>query len=66
MLGMEMQGIKLRLDRQRELTWFGAWLPHLKDGGNLDRFMGKPIDHQARAAAVNAAWDRVDQALARH
>lgn len=62
---MEMEGIKIRLDRQRELTWFGAWLPHLTDGGDLDRFMGKPAG-KARIDALNAAFDKMDRALARH
>ena len=63
---LEMQGAKHRIDRERELIWWGAMLPYLEKRVDLDRFMGRPVDHRARAAAVNAAWDKVDQALARH
>ncbi|WP_277022262.1 hypothetical protein [Paracoccus hibiscisoli] len=59
-----MSGALLKIQRERELVWWGAMLPYLEKKIGLDEFVGR--DDAARIAAFNAAWDRVDQALARH
>lgn len=63
---MELRGAKLRLRRERELTWWGAMLPHLKKPLALDQFLGGPIDDRDRVKRFHDAWDRVDRALMRH
>lgn len=63
---LEINGAMHRIRRERELAWWGAMLPYLKDSVSLDQFMGRESDDARRVAAFNAAWDRVDQALARH
>ncbi|MEO1950039.1 hypothetical protein [Thioclava sp.] len=40
-------------------------LPHLHEIPSLDAFTGSPGDPAARAERVNAAWDKIDRALAR-
>lgn len=61
-----MRGAAMRLRREREMTWWGAMLPHLHEIPSLDAFTGSPGDPAARAERVNAAWDKIDRALARH
>ncbi|MCJ8138434.1 hypothetical protein [Falsirhodobacter halotolerans] len=65
LLKLEMDGAEARLRRDRELTWWGAMLPHLKKPVPLEKFMGQKVDPATRAAAFNAAWDRVDRAFNR-
>lgn len=60
-----MQGAARRMQRERELVWFGAMLPHFKQPIPLDKFVGGPVDDTARVRDFHDAWDRVDRALAR-
>ena len=66
LIAIEMTGAAIRLQRERELTWWGAMLPYLEKRPTLEQFAGRPVDHRSRAAQFHAAWDRVDRALARH
>ena len=61
-----MRGEAMRLRREREMIWWGAMLPHLQKIPSLDDFTGSPGYPAARAERVNAAWDKIDRALARH
>jgi len=65
-LEIEMRGVQHRLQREREMVWWGAMLPHLKEPVALDRFIGRPVDDRARIAAFHTAWDKIDRSLARH
>lgn len=58
----------MRLERERELVWWGAMLPHLKKPVPLDKFVGHREVAKSRAERVkafHAAWDKVDRALGR-
>lgn len=66
LMAIEMKGARHRIDRERDLAWWTAMMPYLEKRVDLDQFMGRQADDSARVAAFNAAWDRVDQALARH
>lgn len=63
---MQLRGAEARLRRERELTWFGAMLPHMKKPPTLDEFAGRKVSHHERVKAFHAAWDKIDRALARH
>lgn len=68
LFSVEMEGAALRLDRQREMTWWGAMLPHLKKPIDLQTFVGRVDAARTkadRAKAFHAAWDKIDRALAR-
>ena len=63
-----MEGAALRMEREREMVWFGAMLPHLKKPVPRDKFVGKaplPMSRPERVRAFHAAWDKVDRALGR-
>lgn len=61
-----MNGARLRMRREREMTWWGAMLPHLKTPPSLEQFTGRPVDDRDRVARFHNAWDRVDRALTRN
>jgi len=63
-----MEGAAIRMQREREMVWYGAMLPHLKKTIQLADFAGKvaePSSREDRAKRFHAAWDRIDRALAR-
>ncbi|AZV00402.1 hypothetical protein pthi1_p37 [Paracoccus phage vB_PthS_Pthi1] len=65
---VEIEGAGIRLEREREMVWWGAMLPHLKKAPDLKTFVGHRDVARTRAERVrqfHAAWDRVDRALAR-
>lgn len=65
---IEMEGVGLRLRRERELVWWGAMLPHLDKPRSLEDFVTPPDPAKSRADRVrqfHAAWDKIDAALAR-
>lgn len=66
---IEMEGAAMRLQREREMVWWGAMLPHMKKPVPLNKFVGHMEVAKSRAdrvKAFHAAWDRIDKALARH
>lgn len=68
LFSVEMEGAALRIQREREMVWWGAMLPHLKKPVPLKDFIGKvdlPKSREERAKAFHDAWDRIDRALAR-
>lgn len=63
-----MDGAALRIERERELVWWGAMLPHLKKPVSLKDFVGRREIAKSRAERVrdfHAAWDKIDRALGR-
>ncbi len=63
-----MDGAALRIERERELVWWGAMLPHLKKPVSLKDFVGRREITRSRAERVrdfHAAWDKIDRALGR-
>ncbi|KEP68436.1 hypothetical protein DL1_11955 [Thioclava dalianensis] len=62
---VEMEGAAKRLERERELVWWGAMLPHLEKPISLESFIGRQPDRAERVRRFNAAWDKIDRALAR-
>ncbi len=63
-----MDGAALRIERERELVWWGAMLPHLKKPVSLKDFVGRREIARSRAERVrdfHAAWDKIDRALGR-
>ena len=63
-----MEGAALRLEREREMVWWGAMLPHLKKTPDLKTFVGRVDVARTRAERVrqfHAAWDKIDRALGR-
>ncbi|MFV0409087.1 MAG: hypothetical protein ACK5LJ_05130 [Paracoccus sp. (in: a-proteobacteria)] len=63
-----MDGAALRIERERELVWWGAMLPHLKKPVSLKDFVGHRDVAKSRSERVrdfHAAWDKVDRALGR-
>ena len=66
LLEIEMRGARIRLDRERELTWWGAMLPNMKKPIPLEQFMGKPVNETERVRRFHSAWDMIDRAMARH
>ncbi|MFD2173977.1 hypothetical protein [Rhodobacter lacus] len=66
LLTIHLEGAAKRLQRERELVWFSAMLPHLQKTIPLERFVGLPEDRHDRVKRFHAAWDRIDRALARH
>lgn len=65
LLDIEFKGAAARLRRERELVWFGAMLPNLKEQISLEKFMGERPDDRDRARRFHEAWDKVDRALMR-
>ena len=63
LLDLEFKGAARRLRRERELVWWGAMLPLLKEKVSLDKFMGEASDGRDRVRRFHDAWDRVDRAL---
>ena len=63
LLDLEFKGVARRLRRERELVWWGAMLPNLKERVSLEKFMGEAPDGRDRARRFHEAWDRVDRAL---
>lgn len=60
-----MEGAALRIEREREMVWWGAMLPHLKKPVELKKFVGhrdKPKTRAERIKAFHAAWDKIDRA----
>lgn len=67
-MAIEMEGAAIRLERDRELVWFGAMLPYLSKPVKLKDFVGKKEAPKSRAERIkefHAAWDRIDKALSR-
>lgn len=65
---IELEGAGQRLEREREMIWWGAMLPNLKKPVDLKTFVGHTDVAKTRADRVrqfHAAWDKIDQALAR-
>lgn len=65
---LEMDGAALRIERERELVWWGAMLPHLQKPVMLRDFVGHrdvPKSRAERVRQFHDAWDRIDRALAR-
>ena len=66
LLALEFKGISIKQRQARELVWLGAAMSRTdRTLPTYGEFMGIPVDRVERAAMVNAAWDRVDKALAR-
>lgn len=65
LLDLEFRGVARRLRRERELVWFGAMLPNLKDPIPLEKFVGELRDDRDRARRFHEAWDKIDRALRR-
>lgn len=63
---LEIDAAEARLRRDREMVWWGAMLPHLKERPTLEKFAGYPIDNAERIRRTHAAWDKIDAALARN
>lgn len=61
-----MSGALLKIQREREMVWYGAMLPYLDPRPDLDQFVGRQPDEDARIAAWHEAMDKMDRALARH
>lgn len=63
-----MEGAALRMQRDREMVWWGAMLPYMKKPVALKDFVGH-VDiarsRAERAKQFHAAWDRIDRALSR-
>lgn len=65
---VEMEGAALRIEREREMVWWGAMLPHLKKPISLKDFVGHSDFARSREDRVrqfHAAWDKIDRALGR-
>lgn len=60
-----MEGAAKRLARERELVWFGAMLPHLKEPVTLEKFVGMKPDNRERVRRFHRTWDKIDRALSR-
>ncbi len=63
-----MEGAALRLEREREMIWWGAMLPHLKKSVDLKTFVGHREVAKTKAERVrefHRAWDMIDRALGR-
>lgn len=61
-----MDGAALRIERERELVWWGAMLPHLKKPVPLRDFIGHrdvPRSRAERVKQFHADWDKIDRAL---
>lgn len=61
-----MDGAAKRLEREREMVWWGAMLPWLEKPVKLDAFVGRdkaPRTEAERVRAFNEAWDKIDRAL---
>lgn len=63
LMALEMDGARLREQRARELTWFGAMLPNLKKIPTLRDFAGygpapaqTPEQVDANIRTLAAAW----------
>ncbi|UFS64397.1 hypothetical protein LO749_09470 [Paracoccus denitrificans] len=61
-----MEGAAKRLEREREMVWFGAMLPYLKTPVTLDDFAGRKPDERERVKRFHDTWDKIDRALARN
>lgn len=63
LLDLEFKAAKARIRRERELVWWGAMLPNLKQPVALDKFIGGPADEISRVRQFHDAWDRIDRSL---
>ena len=66
LLAAEMAGARIRQERERELVWFGAMMPRLKNPPTLEKFVGRARSETGRVRNFHSAWDRIDAALARN
>lgn len=62
-VALEFEAAQMRIERERELVWFGAMLPLMKQVIPLDVFIGRQDRNADRVERFHAAWDRVDRAL---
>lgn len=62
-MALELTGARLRIERERELVWWGAMLPWMEKPIPLELFVGRPVDERERVERFHAAWDRLDRSL---